>query len=412
MGDILSSLGIGGAESFSNSVDTFQAQNATIGDILGVGSTIPRTLGGIPGIGSRIPGVSNIPIPGISAIDKVFAPLQQFKFGADGEWESLQYADDLNYHHPKLKFLFKVNFSGFCGREFYYYVLRADKPKVKYIHQDVNYYNFRTRVLTGVTYDPLTLTFFDEIGNDLYDFFTQYLALHSGTGAGYYGIEQGFGQASSSKPYSGGYSMQNAKIIIEQIFINQNVQSNRFEFINPRIESFDFDDLSMEESSVGSHATITFSYDAINCYSVYGSTINSWGNTDLLAGGGTSGNYNAGSTDGIESYAGGSLGKAATDIYNTVKNVANVVNNVPNAIAGLILNTPVGIGTSPTGGNGSIISSVGDTISQGIQGTLRSITSGANAIFGGKEASSNPVGYDSGNAYGTTANKAGKVYTS
>ena len=54
MGDILSSLGIGGAESFSNSVDAFQAQNATIGDILGVGSTIPRTLGGIPGIGSRI----------------------------------------------------------------------------------------------------------------------------------------------------------------------------------------------------------------------------------------------------------------------------------------------------------------------------------------------------------------------
>lgn len=411
MADILSSLGIGGASSFNSSVDAFQAQNMSAADILGLGNSIPRTLGGIPAIGSRIPGVSNIPIPGISQIDEIFAPLQQFKFGAEGEWESLQYADDLNAHHPKLKFLFKVNFSGFCGREFYYYVLRADKPRVKFVHQDVNYYNFKTRVLTGVTYDPLTLTFFDEIGNDLYDFFKQYLALQSGTGSGYYGIEQGFGQASSSKPYSGGYSLDKARIIIEQIFIDHGIQSNRFEFINPRIESFDFDELSMEEGSMGSHATITFSYDAINCYSVYGSTINSWGNTDLLAGGGTSGPENGGSTDGVNSF-GGTVVDSASDIYNMMRKGADIMNNVPNAIAGMVLNTPIGIGSTPTGGNGSVITSVGDTISQGIQGTLRAIKSGANAIFGGQEASSNPAGYDSGNAYGATANKAGSVYTS
>src|ERR1035437_9382910 len=52
--------------------------------------------------------------------------------GADGEWESVHYADDLNDHHPKFKFLFKVNFNGFPGGNFSYFVHRCDKPKIRF----------------------------------------------------------------------------------------------------------------------------------------------------------------------------------------------------------------------------------------------------------------------------------------
>ena len=395
MADLLQSLGIGGngVQPLSSSIDEFQQQNMSISDIVGLGNSIPRTLGGIPVIGSRIPGLGNVPIPGISAIDKVLAPLSGLKFSESGTWESLQYASDLNTHHPKFKFLFKVGFYGFNGRDFYYYVLRADKPKVKFVHQDVNYYNFKTRVLTGVSYDPISITFFDEIGNSLNDFFVGYLKLRSGVGSGKYGIEQGFGEASSSKPYSNGYSETNGqRIIVEQVYAN-GTQSNRYVFINPRIENFDFDELSMEESNTGSHATITFSYDAIDCYTVYGSTIHSWGNVDLLRGGGTSGEMNGGSNEGVMSgnqtsaVGNGIYGSApktgGDEIYDMIRTGADAITNLPNALTGLVLNTPIG-GSGNSTTSKPIVSSAGDTISQGIQGTLKSIVSGANTLFRGK----------------------------
>ena len=384
--DLLDSLGISSPPSITQSIDSFQTQNMAPSDIFSMANGIPRTLGGIPGIGSRIPGMSSVPIPGIAAVEKALSPLNflnNMKFGKDGEWESVHYADDLNYHHPKFKFLFKVGFYGFATNDFYYYVHRVDKPKVRFIHQDVNYYNFRTRVLTGVVYEPLTMTFIDEIGNTLNQFFVAYMAERSGTGKGKYGIDTGFGESSSSLPYKNGYTENNGqRIIIEQIFAN-GTQSNRFIFINPRIENFDFDELSMEESNIGSHATIVFSYDAIECQTVYGSTIHSWGNVDLLRGGGTSGEGNGGNIDGIGNgipIIGGAL--------NALQAGANAINHIPGAIAGMFSTTPNAAATqTPT--ITQYVGSAVDTVSKGVQDTLGAISSGANMRFGETHNSSN-----------------------
>src|ERR1035437_2679850 len=73
--------------------------------------------------------------------------------GGSGEWESIHYADDLNAHHPKFKFLFKVEFKGFPGGSFSYFVHRCDKPKVRFNHTEVNFYSFRTKVLTSTSFD-------------------------------------------------------------------------------------------------------------------------------------------------------------------------------------------------------------------------------------------------------------------
>jgi hypothetical protein len=387
---VLDELGITTTNnSLSGAIDSFNNQNMSPSDILAAGNSIPRTLGGIPAIGSRIPGMSSVPIPGISAIDKVFAPINQMKFGQSGVWESVKYSHDLNSHHPKFKFLFKVMFSGFNGNDFYHYVLRADKPKVRFNHQDVNYYNFRSRVLTSVTYEPLSITFFDEIGNTLNDFFVGYLKSRSGTGSGNYGIDRGFGEASSSKYYQNGYTEKlGQRIILEQVFAN-GTQSNRYIFINPRIENFDFDELSMEESNTGSHATLTFTYDAIEMMTVYGSTIHSWGNVDLLRGGGSSGPWNGGNTSGVfPGIPGSATGilidgtipkTGGSELYSMFQRGSDMLSQVPNALGGIVAGTAAGIGSAISeSGIGASIRSVTDTVSQGISDTLQSITSGAN----------------------------------
>ena len=79
--------------------------------------------------------------------------------------------------------MFKVKFEGFGAENFYYYVTRCDKPKIDFVHQDVNYYNFRTKVKTHTQFHPLSVTFYDEIQNSTNQFFVSYLKSLSGHSA-------------------------------------------------------------------------------------------------------------------------------------------------------------------------------------------------------------------------------------
>ena len=380
----------GEVPNINTSIDAFQQQNMSPSDTFSLGSGLPQTLSGIPFIGSRIPSLGKLNIPILDKIPALLAPLNSARFGKSGAFESVHYADDLNRHHPKFKFLFKVGFYGFPGgEEFYYYVHRCDKPKVKFNHQDVNYYNFRSRVLTSVTYEPLQIQFLDEIGNSVFDFFQAYLYQTSGTGSGNYGIDKGWGDASSTKAYPGAYSFaRGQKIVLEQVFIDLNQdggpRSNRWTFVNPRIETFDFDELTHEESSTGSMANITFSYDAISAETVTDTTIYSWGNTDLFKGGGSSGVQNAGNINGNSMYAKKSdakIKKPKKSLYETLQKGADMLINAPNALAGLV----AGALSPVTGAISKGVSSVTDTVSSGLEGTMDSVSSGANMVFGGKE---------------------------
>jgi len=408
MTDTSKAVGINpaGPPDINASMDAFQQQNMSPSDTFSLGSNLPQTVGGIPGIGSRIPSLAKIPIPFVTEINNALTPLNNAKFGVAGTFEAVHYADDLNKHQPKFKFLFKVGFYGFPGgNDFYFYVHRCDKPKVKFNHQDVNYYNFRTRVLTSVTYDILTMQLLDEVGNTVNDFFRTYLQQTSGTGNGNYGIENGWGAASSSKEYANGYSYSpGQKIVLEQVFIdpsnNGGPRSNRFTFLNPRLETFDFDELSHEDSSTGSMANISFSYDAISVETVNKTTIHSWGITDLFKGGGTSGVNNAGKTDGNPMYIGANptIKKPQTSLYDELRKGSDKISNIPNALAGLISS-----GVAPlVSGINNITSSATDLVSSGISSTLGSIKSGANMVFGGKTAAAGG---------GTAKNAAGATVT-
>lgn len=387
--------GVDPVNGLSSAISDFNQQNLSPADIYRGIQEFPRTVGGVlPDLGARFPEVGRIPLP-FPKLPGVFSIPDVFKLGTGGTFDSIRYGYDMNAHQPKFKFLFKVKFEGFGSEDFYYFVTRCDKPRVKFNHQDVNYYNFRTRVLTSVTYDSMNITFLDEIGNTVNEFFTNYLMTQSGTGSGNYGINQGFGPASSSKPYTknGGYST-GKRIIIEQVFAN-GTHSNRFMFNNPRIESFEFDELNMEENA-GSLMSLSFSYDSIEFETVQWSTIHTWGATDLLRGGGTSGPTNGGSSSGGNSTfdpvsAGGSgigdiggfISKAAESAYDAVQGGLSILSTVPGSISDMISG---GIQEITPYNHEDSIGSSADTISSNIQGTLQTITSGDNMTFRNNDA--------------------------
>ena len=386
-------LTVGSPPNIQSEIDNYQQQNLSPSDIFSLGNSVPQTVGGIPGIGSRFPALGKIPIPGATQLNKALEPINSARFGVAGSYESIHYADDLNLHHPKFKFLFKVLFSGFPGDQtFYFFVHRCDKPKIKFNHVDVNYYNFRTRVLTNTILEPLTMTFLDEIGNSVNDFFRAYTKQRSGIASGNYGIDRGWGAASSTTPYGNAYSeTYGQKIVLEQIFVdltkNGGPRTNRFTFINPRIESFEFDELSHEEGNAGSMATITFNYDAISTETLADSTLYSWGTTDLFRAGGTSGIPNAGQVDGAPMFGDTPPTVKKSGIYDALRKGSDLISNIPNALSNIL--SPVFAGTAAVISNidttiGTAASSATDVLSSNISSTLSSITSGINSKTGGK----------------------------
>ena len=359
-------LAVDASSNLIGAIGDYNQQNLSPGD-LALANAGMRILSQATGIGALSPGIT---VRGVS-----------------GEFESVHYADDLNNHHPKFKFLFKVDFKGFPGGNFSYFVHRCDKPKVRFNHTEVNYYNFRTKVLTSTSFDPLTFTFLDEIGNTVNSFFALYTAARSNQGNGKASIIGG-AEFSSTVPYDNGYSAGQT-VEIQQIFGN-GVATNIFKLINARIDSFDFDELNMEQTA-GSMMTCTVSYDAISCKTTGPNKINSWGNTDLYAGGGTSGSSNAGSSStsvgSSSSGTGGGIGGGSSFITPQSQNSFNLAIqgiaslNVPASLSDLV--TPSAIMALGNFNQPGVVGSNGDTVSSNIQGTINSISSGENLRFGG-----------------------------
>ena len=212
---------------------------------------------------------------------------------------------------PKLKFLFKVEFfftmeakeliSSLTGasineldsNEFTFMVKTVDRPKIDFEYEDdVNMYNFRTKALKRIRHRELTMTFMDDTGNRVVNFFHNIMLVYSPitrrslNRANQYSKpdafmlnEPGSGMIFSS-PSEGANSndlshrgvinspVGNAieSIRIKQMFTDlsavpsESLKQVCFDFVNPRIISFDLDDLSHETSEVNL-LTLQFDYD-------------------------------------------------------------------------------------------------------------------------------------------------------
>jgi hypothetical protein len=234
----------------------------------------------------------------------------------DGSWYSTSYAAALaggTGYRPKLKFLFKVKFNftpealaAYNGRlkssadnSFTFMIKSVDRPKIDFEYEeDVNMYNFRTKVLKRIRHKELTIIFLDDTGNKVFDFYRDLMMIHSpitarqierdnklneNSGRPQADTVKGDGSISSISRSGMSFSKSDRdnasravvnstfgnsieSIQVQQIFVNPSlplsnaVQINSFDFMNPRIMSFDFDELSHEANEV-STLTMVFDYD-------------------------------------------------------------------------------------------------------------------------------------------------------
>ena len=219
----------------------------------------------------------------------------------DGSWYATSYAASLanSQFRPKLKFLFRVEFLFQDGvlekfgraewqRNFTFLIKSVDRPKVDFEYEDINQYNFRTKVLRQIKHRELTMTFVDDVGNNVYEFFRFMMMVHSPITRRSINATQNI--ADTKVTYAAGSGMEFSEpfkdpndfahrgvvdtdignaiqaIKVTQFFLDpsQKLENSTkqvsFFFINPRVVSFDLDDVNHEVSDPNLF-TMQFDYD-------------------------------------------------------------------------------------------------------------------------------------------------------
>lgn len=228
-----------------------------------------------------------------------------FKIGSTESktWNASSYAAALagSSFRPKLKFLFKVQFffraeivalyPQLADENFTFMIKSVDRPKVDFEYEDdINVYNFRTKALKKIRHRELTVTFMDDVGNKVFDFFRTLMEIYSPVTK--YGRDRDNNPLARVTPDQIGLRTANgmnflagtlggggghrsvintaAGQVIEYIRVKQMYMDPSpgtggpkeviFDFFNPRLVSFDLDDLT-HESSDANLLTMQFDYD-------------------------------------------------------------------------------------------------------------------------------------------------------
>lgn len=239
----------------------------------------------------------------------------------DGSFYASSYAHALagaTSYRPKLKFLFKVEFifteeakaafpsifGGATNNDFTFMVKSVDRPKIDFEYDDdVNMYNFRTKVLKRIRHRELTMSLIDDTGNRVLDFFRAMMMIYSPITRRQLIRQNGATADERTRPPSGASAEQGTgmqftsantidqndtamrgaiftsvgsviqTIRVKQIFINPQeqlanaVQEVIFDFLNARVVSFDLDDMNHETSEVNT-LTMQFDYDWLEVVNV------------------------------------------------------------------------------------------------------------------------------------------------
>lgn len=207
------------------------------------------------------------------------------------------YARDLIAYAPKYKYLFIVEFlyttpyQTAKTNNHAFVVKTSTRPHISFEYEDVNYYNYRTKVPKKTMYEPMSMRFYDDDLNQAMLFYAFYLNVHSpisnnakgvmdssvvgvyetagmdfenraSTGViGGGSVETTFSSASFG-PLSG-----NEKVLLRAIKLyhiyRQGRLVNTYLFRNPQITSMELDDVDMSEGSTGCEVTFNFSYDSV-----------------------------------------------------------------------------------------------------------------------------------------------------
>lgn len=213
--------------------------------------------------------------------------------------EASPYAIDLIPRGPKYKFLFLVEFLPSAGyseldsilRGMAFVVKKSSRPKVTYEMEDVNYYNFRTKITTRTEFGEMSMTFHDDILNNTTKVYSAYMKAMSPIAnkrpqsmvnsdtmevsgmsfvdntlvTGDSAIENGIpgnNYTASLGPLANDNKQIFRKINLYHVFDN-GTKATIYTFTNPRISSMAPDDVDMSIGSEGNELTINFVYDAV-----------------------------------------------------------------------------------------------------------------------------------------------------
>lgn len=204
------------------------------------------------------------------------------------------WATDLIAYAPKYKFLFIVQFdftdphTDLRDLSFAFVVKGSTRPNINFEYDDVNYYNFHTKIIKRMVYEPMEMRFYDDDYNQAMRFYEAYLKAISPisnmsfeeqkTGdVGMYeesGMDYGNGKQSPFPPFpTQSYSSSigvlggGAKTVLKRIGLyhvyRQGRLMNVYNFYNPRVENLQLDDLDMAENGGGNEVTIRFNFDGM-----------------------------------------------------------------------------------------------------------------------------------------------------
>lgn len=217
------------------------------------------------------------------------------------------YAMDLIARAPKHKFMFVVQiipnpgYEGFQDLDIAFLVKESTRPNFRYQMEEVNFYNFRTKIITRTEFEEMQMTFYDDIRNMASAFHAAYLRAMSPV-TNYINWNQtlnledegmnfennrGVGSVFTDDPVVAGGStsqatiipvvfqrsaslgelIENQKTIIQEIRLFHLFDGGRwmnvYKFYNPRISQLMLDNLDMTSSGDGTTVQFSFNYDAV-----------------------------------------------------------------------------------------------------------------------------------------------------
>lgn len=294
--------------------------------------------------------------------------------------EASPYAVDLIARAPKYKFLFVVQFipdaayaalgsNQFGPLDMAFTVKHSTRPEARFVHEDVNYYNFRTKVATRTEFQDMSMSFHDDTFGYASAFYKSYLRAMSpitglenpdsnmleNGGMDFPGNTlvaneiinsvQANKYAASSGPLAGNAKQIFREIRLYHVYDYGNTM-DVYRFMNPRLTTLALDDLDMSVGNEGSELSITFNYDSVYVDTAPVSSKANGGKYkigDLQRGAVYPMRYNDGSTavegprtSGIQPFGNPAPASTSCDPLNTTSSgVGGVVNKAKTAIADL-----------------------------------------------------------------------------
>jgi hypothetical protein len=216
--------------------------------------------------------------------------------GLSTQCEASPYAIDLIARAPKHKFMFIVQFVPASGYEslvtndIAFVVYESSRPNIRYQMEDINFYNFRSKVITKTEFEPMSMKFYDDITNDAGRFHAAVLKAltpiaNIPTYSGFYSPEERGtvydvqGGTIGGVDFSGRYSTSSYGplndipgtetgniVLFQEIRLFHLFEAGRkmniYSFYNPRISELKLDELTMEGDAKTS-VELNFAYDTV-----------------------------------------------------------------------------------------------------------------------------------------------------